>query len=518
MRNLYLFPVLVLFLNACNSNNQIDNVEARLPNIIVILADDMGFGDVQAYNPESKIATPNINSLAEEGMKFMDAHTNSAVCTPTRYGLVTGRYAWRTRMKRGVLSGYSSHLIDTGRTTIASLVKQKGYSTAVIGKWHLGVDYPWITSAAPEGFNRLNYFSEDMGIDYSKAVKNGPNSLGFDYSFIIPGSLDMSPYVYLENGKATAIPDSISPMVPFPAFSRKGEISPDFSHQTALDKLTQKAIEYIKDRSKEDDPFLLYFPLTGPHKPALVAERFEGKSGFGPYGDLVMQVDWTVGEVMKAIKENGIDDNTIVIYTSDNGSYMFRIDAGKPDHVDDETVQGFHVDRRQSNYIWRGTKADIYDGGHRIPFIVRWPGNIQEGTSNLNTICMTDIFSTIAEISGIAVSKDAGADSYSFLSLLQGQKSHERPPVIHHSINGTFSVRYGKWKMIFAEGSGGRQKPVGKPFQEPYQLYNIEKDPSETQNVIEDHADVAALLANYLEQIRSNGSSKEFSFNTKSEN
>lgn len=446
-------------------------------------------------------------------MKFTDAHTNSSVCTPTRYGLVTGRYAWRTRLKRGVLSGYSDHLIDTSRTTIASLLKQKGYYTAVIGKWHLGVDYQWVTGTAAEGFNNLNYFTEDKGIDYSKVVKNGPNSLGFDYSFIVPGSLDMSPYVFLENGKATAIPDSISPLVPFPAFTRKGEIAPDFTHQTALDKLTEKAVEYLNDRSNEDNPFLLYFPLTGPHKPALSAKRFVGKSGFGPYGDLVMQVDWTVGEVLKAIKSNDIEDNTIVIYTSDNGSYMYRIDTDQPDHIDDEMVQGYHADRRQSNYIWRGTKADIYDAGHRIPFIVRWPGKISGGTSNMNTICMTDVFSTIAEITGITMPIDAGADSFSFLPLLKGQKSHERPPVIHHSVNGTFSIRYGKWKMIFADGSGGRQKPVGKPFQKPYQLFDLEKDPSETQNAIDNHSEVAELLTSYLDRIRNSETSKDFSFN-----
>ena len=198
-------------------------------------------------------------------------------------------------------------------------------------------------------------YSEDE-IDYDKPVKNGPNNLGFDYSFLVPGSLDMSPYVYLENGLATAIPDSISPKVDFPAYTRRGEIAPDFTHQTALDKLTSKAVNYINEQAKMDDPFMLYFPLTGPHKPALAAERFEGKSGYGPYGDLVMQVDWTVGQVLKALQENGIEDNTLVIYTSDNGSYMFRIDEEKPDHTDLESVQGYHANRRQSNFIWRGTK------------------------------------------------------------------------------------------------------------------------------------------------------------------
>jgi len=503
----FLISLSILFLFSCEEKE-----ESSSPNIIIILADDMGYGDIQTYNPSSNIATPNLNNLAEEGIKFMDAHTNSSVCTPTRYGLVTGRYAWRTRLKKHVLSGYSNHLIDTGRATIASMLKQKGYNTAVVGKWHLGVDYPWKSGNPPEGVNGLNYCAEDE-IDYTQAVENGPNELGFDYSFLVPGSLDMSPYVYLENGKATAIPDSISPRVPFPAYTRHGEIAPDFTHKTALDKLTEKAVRFIDNQAKKDNPFMLYFPLTAPHKPALVAERFVGKSGYGPYGDLVMQVDWTVGQVLNAIKKNGIEDNTIVIYTSDNGSYMYRIDEDLPDHVDDEKVQGFHEKRRQSNFIWRGTKADIYDGGHRVPFIVRWPGMIKKGTSNNATICLTDVFATIAEIVGIESADDAGPDSFSFLPLLKGDEDHLRPPVIHHSVNGTFSIRHGMWKMIFSDGSGGRQKPISKPFNEPYQLYNMEQDPSETENVINENTDVAEILTKYLDEIRESGSSKDFIFN-----
>jgi len=500
-------PFLILLLFSCN-----EDLKTVSPNIVIILADDMGYGDIQAYNSASKITTPNLNSLVEEGMRFTDAHTNSSVCTPTRYGLLTGRYAWRTRLKKHVLSGYSDHLIDTNRETIASILKKKGYNTAVIGKWHLGLDYPWKSGNPPEGVNGLNYCAEDE-IDYAKPVKNGPNSLGFDYSFLVPGSLDMSPYVYLENGLATALPDSISPNVAFPAYTRRGEIAPDFTHQTALDRLTEKAVDYINAEAKKENPFMLYFPLTGPHKPALPAERFAGKSGFGPYGDLVMQVDWTVGQVMQALRDNGIEENTLLIYTSDNGSYMFRIEADKTDHVDDEKVQGYHVERRQSNYIWRGTKTDIYDGGHRIPFIARWPRLIKPGTENSSAICLTDIFATLSEIQGMPIDNNAGEDSFSLYSLLKGDRDFERPPVVHHSVNGTFSIRHGIWKMIFSEGSGGRQKPIGKPFGEPFQLYNLEVDASETNNVLNDNPEVAEILSGYLNQIQENGTSHNFKFN-----
>ena len=487
---------------SCNKKLEVDK-----PNIVLILADDMGYGDIQAYNPNSKIPTPNLNSLADEGVKFMDAHTNSAVCTPTRYGLLTGRYAWRTRLKRGVLSGYSDHLIDLNRTTIANMLKQKGYNTGVVGKWHLGLDYPWIGGNPPEQVDNLNYCAEDE-IDYSQPVKNGPNELGFDYSFLVPGSLDMSPYVYIENGKATVLPDSISPRINFPAFTRRGEIAPDFTHQSALDKLTEKAVEFINIQSKKDQPFLLYFPLTGPHKPALTPKRFVGKSGFGPYGDLVLQVDWTVGQVLDALAHNGIEGNTLVIYTSDNGSYMHRIADHLPDHVDSAVVQGYHVDRRQSNYIWRGTKADIYDGGHRVPFLVRWPQKIVKPSVSQGTICLTDVFASLAEITGFTLVGDDGADSFSFVSLIEGESDHQRPPVIHHSVNGTFSIRQGKWKMILSDGSGGRQKPVGKPFAQPYQLFDMENDPSEKINVYNEKPDVVEILTEQYEQIFESGSSK----------
>ncbi len=499
MKNIFLIIVLVMMVAYCRPHEKTEN---NPPNIVIILADDMGYGDIEAYNPGSKIPTPNLNTLAEEGMMFTDAHTNSAVCTPTRYGILTGRYAWRTRLKKGVLGGYSAHLIAPGRMTIASLLKQKGYNTGVVGKWHLGVDFPWLSGIAPEGHDRLLYYPEKTNIDYTKPVRNGPNDIGFDYSFIIPGSLDMGPYVYLENGKATAIPDSICPREPFPAYHRKGEIAPGFVHEQALDTLTQKAVAFIRKQTMKNRPFLLYFPLTAPHKPALPARRFAGKSGFGPYGDMILQVDWTVGKILQTLKETGLEDNTLVLYTSDNGSYMYRIDEAKPDHVDNEKVEGYHINRRQANYIWRGTKADIYEAGHRVPFIVKWPGRIEKGSKSTATICTTDIFMTLAEITGAERGQGAAPDSYSFAPLLFGREGQKRPPVVHHSVNGSFSIRESRWKLILTNGSGGRQKPVGKPFERPYQLYDLSEDPSEKHNVYEAHSEIAERLLKEVDKIR----------------
>lgn len=506
LRNkLSLLSLLIILITGCADNKQAD----KLPNIIVILGDDMGFGDIQVYNNNSKIPTPNLNTLGEQGLVFTDAHSNSAVCTPTRYGLLTGRYAWRTRLKAWVLSGYSNHLIDTATPTIASLAKSKGYHTSVIGKWHLGLDHNWKDGQQPKEANQLMYIPENDDIDYSVPVKNGPNDLGFDYSFIVSGSLDMGPYAYFENGKATAIPDGTHPFSDFPAYMREGEIAPDFSHADAQDKFTEKAVDYIEKRAEKDKPFLLYFPLTGPHKPALPAERFRGKSSLGAYGDMVMQVDWTVGKIIETLKKSGIEDNTLVIYTSDNGSYMYRINEGEPDHLIDETVEGFNPSKHQSNDRWRGTKADIYDGGHRVPFIVKWPKEVTRGSSSSEVICMTDIYSTIADIIGVNIKTEEGPDSYSFKSLLTEEEGFVQHPVIHHSVNGTFALRQGEWKMIFSDGSGGRQKPQGAPFQKPYQLYNLENDPLETNNLIHEHTEVSNQLEDLLNQIISNPLVKE---------
>ncbi|WP_109831744.1 sulfatase family protein [Reichenbachiella versicolor] len=497
-KTIYLLLLSTISLTSCNQNK---DVQVETPNVIVILADDMGYGDIQYYNKESKISTPNLNQLCEEGMMFTDAHTNSAVCTPTRYGLLTGRYAWRTRLKRGVLSGYSDHLIESSTMTIASLLKSKGYNTAVIGKWHLGQDLPW-TQQVPAKANSLNYISNIEELDYTKSVQNGPNTIGFDYSYIIGGSLDMGPYVYFENGMATMVPDSLCPKVNFPAYIRSGETATDFNHQTAMDNFTERAITYISKQAQSENPFFLYFPLTGPHKPALPAERFIGKSGLGPYGDMVMQVDWTVGKVIQTLKETGIEENTLVIYTSDNGSYMYEYEAGEPSHESKPWIQGFAQDQHRANYVWRGTKADIYEGGHRVPFIVKWPSKIEPLTTSNQLIATNDVLATLAQIVGVKLENDEGEDSYSFYRELLGYNNDARPPLIHHSVNGTFSLREGEWKLIASDGSGGRQNPKGKPFQKPYQLYAIDQDPTEQMNVIDKYPHIAEQMIRQLEEIK----------------
>jgi len=473
------------------------------PNIVLILADDLGYGDVQAYHKQSKIATPAMNRLANEGLQFTDAHTPSSVCTPTRYGLLSGRYAWRSRLKKGVLSGYSPTLIEEGRQTIGSVLQKAGYHTSVIGKWHLGLDWAW-KGNIPKGANGLNYVPPKGAINYNKAVSLGPNDAGFDYSYIIPGSLDMGPYVYLENGKATQLPDQSFAGESFPAFIRKGEVAKDFSHVDALDHITNKATDYIKSRANQKQAFFLYFPLTSPHKPALPHPRFEGKSGLGPHADFIMQTDWTVGQILQALDDAQISDNTIVIMTSDNGSYMFELDNDQKDHTEDASIQGYRPDHHQANGDWRGTKADIYEAGHRVPFLMRWPAQWESNRKIEQTICLTDILATLADLANVKIDPKQSEDSFSFKALLDNEtENFSRPPIVHHSVNGTFAIRDQNYKMIFSEGSGGREKPVGKVFQKPYQLYNLEEDPQEEVNLIDQKSEMPFKLEQELEKIRS---------------
>ncbi len=494
--------------------NRASAAKTNNPNIVFILADDLGYGDVRAFNPDSKIPTPGFDRIAGQGMKFTDAHSGSAVCTPTRYGFVTGRYAWRTRLKSGVLNGYSSHLIDPDRLTVAGLLKQNGYHTACIGKWHLGMDYPFKDGGSID--NERNLSHKGKPIDYSRKIKNGPQSLGFDYNYNVPASLDMPPYVYVENDRFTDTPTRIKEAVSFPGYVRQGPVADSFVFVDCLTHLTDKVVDYIKERGKVNvdggGPFFLYFPLTAPHKPALPEERFRGKSGLGIYGDFLMQVDEVIARVDDALNDAGVADNTLLVITSDNGSYMYDLttaaqknilEPGK-DHLDHPETQGYFPEHHRANAKWRGTKADIWEAGHRVPYIVRWPGKVRAGSECDTPICHTDFMATCAQILDAELPSNAGEDSFSSLPLMLGMKSRKpRPPVVHHSANGTFALRQGQWKLILGSGSGGRGVPQSKPWSEPYQLYDMLNDPGESTNLISDpeQAGVVRALTEWGEKL-----------------
>jgi arylsulfatase A-like enzyme len=496
-RTFLLRIVFLLVTSAC-----IDTPDSR-PNIVIILADDMGYGDVGALNAESKIPTPNIDRLATEGMTFTDGHSPSAVCTPTRYGLLTGRYAWRTRLQKGVLGGYSPPLLELNRPTIASMLQESGYRTGAIGKWHLGMELP----LQEDGAVNLEVWAGDPGIDFAGQIGDSPIHHGFDYFFGISASLDMAPYVYIRNDRFTMVPEIDQEAVDFPHFVRSGPRSADFVIGGVLDRLTQEAVEFVRQSATTSQPFFLYLPLTGPHKPTQPHERFRGKTGLNEYGDFVYQVDWTVGQVLQAIDKEGIGSSTFVLYTSDNGSYMYSYEASaEADHVNDPTRDGYLPRHHRANGLLRGTKADIWEAGHRVPLFVRWPGQITAQSKSTATVCLVDLFATCAELAGLNIPDGAAEDSYSLVPALRGEDFDRGVPIIHHSANGTFALRHKEWKLILGSGSGGREAPVGRPFEEPYKLFNLSRDLGEHHDVAAHHPELAKQLTARFEAIRTTAS------------
>jgi len=458
-----------------------------LPNIVLIMADDLGYGDLGCYNRQSKIPTPNLNRLATQSIRFTDAHTPSAVCTPTRYGLLTGRYCWRSRLKRGVLWGYSRSLIDQKRMTIASLLKRRGYGTGCVGKWHLGL-------------------GNQEKTDYSRPLHPGPVDLGFDYFFGIPASLDMQPYLYVENDRPVTPPSgtiagSRQRRQGGGGFWRGGPISPGFRHIDVLPTITGKAVGFIETQAKKHPgrPFFLYFPLTAPHTPWMPTKEFQGRSEAGSYGDFVAQVDAMIGRVIKTLDRLKLRKNTLLIVTSDNGAHWTPADIRKYGHRADGPL--------------RGQKADIWDGGHRVPFLVRWPGKIKPGTVSHETICLTDVLATCAAVVGQRLPDNAGEDSYNILPVLLGEKRNGpiRPATVHHSLSGKFAIRVGNWKLITSRGSGGFSAPRNikpKPGEPKGQLYNLSNDLAETQNLYQKHPEIVGRLSALLQRYQSEGHSR----------
>ena len=450
------------------------------PNIVYILADDLGYGDPRCYNAASRIPTAHIDALAGAGMRFTDAHSASSVCTPTRYAILTGRYAWRSTLKRGVLWGASQPLIEADRPTVASVLKSRGYITGCIGKWHLGLGWKTARGTTPN--------DADTVIDYARPVTGGPVALGFDEFFGIPASLDMAPYVYLRGDRVVTAPTASIEKRGGLAYYRGGTIAPDFDHERVLPDLTREAVSFIDRHAPADAPFFLYFPLPAPHTPVLPVESARGRSQAGEYGDFVVQVDDTVGAVLDALERNGVTNETLVVFTSDNGSTMQPMRA---------------YDHLPSAHL-AGRKSDAWEGGHRVPFIVRWPGVVAAGSTFDETTCQTDLMATVAAISGAVLPAGAGEDSISILPALTGSLAAETPlreTTIHHSINGTFAIRHGRWKLILGRGSGGWSSK-GAEGDPEVQLYDLSADVSESTNVFDRYPDVVADLRARLDGIR----------------
>lgn len=471
--------------------------KAEKPNVVLILADDLGIGDVSVYNEDSAWITPHIDRLAAEGMIFTDAHTSASICTPTRYGILTGRYNWRSRLKRGGGNGYSPPLIDNERTTIAELFKEQGYHTAVIGKWHLGWNWRLV------GNEQVKYDEHVRPrIDFSQPIEKGPEDHGFIYSFTIAASLSSPPYVWVENGRPTALPGEISVNYDEKAFWRKGPKADNFNHVHVLEEIADRSIKYIGERAGEKAPFFLYVPFTAPHAPIIPTSGWIGKSKVNAYGDFVLQVDHEVGRILDAILGNELLENTLIFFTSDNGQ------SPRADFDDDELPLAGH----NGSYIYRGKKFDIFEGGHRVPFIVRWPGKIRKGSRSDEVICTTDFMATAAEILGVELSDDSAEDSYSFLPVLMEEEYAKpmREATVHHSSNGRFAIRQEDWKLILWPGSGGWAFPASEEDMEGlprFQLYNLREDPGERNNLISQYPqraeELKALLTKYVNDGRS---------------
>jgi arylsulfatase A-like enzyme len=492
MKNFNLYALLiVLILPACKSKTG-ENAVFEQPNIVYVLADDLGYGDVQCFNSEGKIPTPNIDEMAKNGVIFTDAHTSSSVCTPTRYGILTGRYNWRSKLKSNVLNGYSKSLIKQERLTIAGMLKKQGYTTAYIGKWHLGWDW-----ALKSDTNKIN----GNTVDFSKPIQNGPTTHGFDYAFGFCGSLDMAPYVYVENGQPTSVPTKYTSSKGMKSW-RNGLTADDFSHIEVLQNITDKAVNYISENANGNEPFFLYLPLPAPHTPILPTEEFLGKSKTNIYGDFVMQVDDVLRQIREVIAQKGISENTLIVFTSDNGC------SPKANFKDLATFD------HDPSYVFRGHKADIYDGGHRVPFIVEWPALALKNSSSDKTICTTDFFATCAELTGYKMQDTEGEDSYSILPLITGKSDNDiREYIIHHSIDGRFAIRKGDWKLCVCPGSGGWSAPRPRDIVKnnmdlpPMQLYNLKEDIGETKNLLTEYPEKVAELKAALKKIILDGRS-----------
>jgi arylsulfatase A-like enzyme len=471
------------------------------PNIVYILADDLGYGDLGCYNKNSKIPTPHLDRLASQGMRFTDAHAPTSVCTPTRYAILTGRYCWRSRLKRGVLLPWGATLIEEGRLTVPELLRQNGYATACIGKWHLGWNWPTKDGAPPSSVpDRLS------NVDFTKPIADGPTTRGFDCYFGVDIP-NFPPYCFIENDRTVGIP-SVPDAGVAELFNRPGPMLPGWKLVNILPELTRHAVKYVEDAAKSSKPFFLYFTLTSPHYPVVPAPEFKGKSGAGDYGDFVHQSDWTVGQVLEALKRSGVEKNTLVFFTSDNGPEVVEIKPGAYDRI-----QQFH---HYSMGDWRGAKRDTWEGGHRVPFLARWPGKIPEDSVSEERISHVDLMRTVAAMLGAALPDNAAEDSYDIMPALRGQKTDKpiREAIVHHSGNGHFAIRQGDYVFIdWPTGDDNREPAWFKnergytAHEFPGELYDLRQDAAERKNLFRERPEIVREMKTLLQKYKREGRS-----------
>lgn len=470
-----------------------DVASGATPNVVILLADDLGPGEVG--HGGGVVPTPHIDRLATEGMCFTDGHSTSSVCTPSRYSLLTGRYAWRTRLKSGVfIDATSKPLIDEERSTIADLCKERGYRTAVVGKWHLGLGWALVPGdEVPEELAGGNTHGS-WRIDYREPFTGGPLALGFDEFFGVCSSLDVPPFLWCEGERAAGIPTGNK------TWGRTGAATEAFEADEALARLAARSVHFIHEAAGDEVPFLLYLPLTSPHTPIVPGKAFRGRTEWGDYADFLVETDHVVGEVLDALDESGVAGDTFVLLSSDNGFAPYV------------KIPELRAAGQRPSGPYRGAKADIYEGGHRVPFLVRFPDRVEAGSSTDRIASLVDVYATLVELFGARPDAARGEDSISFLPTLLGEAQEPRPHLVHHSINGSFAIRQGRWKLCLCPGSGGWSAPRPKKAREragaeidPWpevQLFDLSADVAETNNLADEYPEVVRRLTELLESIR----------------
>jgi len=485
------------------------------PNIVYFFVDDMGYGDASCLNPQGKIRTPHIDRLAREGMTFTDAHASSAVCSPSRYGVLTGRYNWRSTLQQGIVGRYGDPLIAEDRLTVPGFLRQHGYHTACIGKWHLGQG--WDFEADEETFYPGRHFGKirtapDADLEatpqqrqrwrecFSKPTTGGPTTRGFDYYFGVDIP-NWPPYCFIENDRTVGIPSEFLParLIGGNLAAFSGPAMPYWNFEQLLPTWAKKADAYIARRAKKAEPFCLYLAMTSPHTPLSVNKPWIGASGLSNlYADLVMETDDVFGRVLASLARHGVADNTIVFFASDNGCAHYI-------GVDELEAQGHFP-----SGPYRGYKSDAWDGGHRIPCLARWPGVIRPESQCDELVCLTDLMATCAEIVGTTLPDTAGEDSVSMMPLFDQSGPSAREAVVHHSITGKFAIRDGRWKLVLCPGSGGWTLPdreaaeAGLPL---VQLYDMHADPGESRNLHAERPEKVKEMLALLKQLVADGRS-----------
>lgn len=501
-----LFPLV-----ACSGQQEKPNAEK--PNIVFIFADDMGYGDISGLNPYARTQTPAIDKLIGKGITFTEAHASASVCTPSRYGLLTGRYAFRSEAAARGIDGFTRLVIEPDRETLATILKNVGYTTACIGKWHLGVGWQTNDGKVPRLDTKTGY----SNVDYTKNISSGPNDYGFDYSFIHPASLDIPPYLFLRNHQVVDA-DMILTTDHYPArlentvfaydkkhtddlavywekgvWWRQGEMSRSFRVENCHAEIVDEGVRFIDNQadSNPGKPFFLYLPLTGPHTPWMSSEQFRGTSAAGLYGDFISDIDNSVEQIHQALIRHGLEENTILIFSSDNGAKWPQ-----------EEIELYSHD---SNYGRKGQKGDIWDGGHRVPLIISWPRKINGGSTCHQLVSLTDFFATFCHITGQKPKVTQSNDSFSFLHILYGKTEKiVRETMVHHSSSGFYGIRSGNWKFIDGLGSGGFTNPtrLAPEHNGPTgQLYNLKEDQMESRNLFFQYPEKVEELSALLKEI-----------------